>query len=118
MLYLHGRNHSEGTRHLGKILLLGNGGEGGVEYIPLLTLTLGCGEKIFEGRADNAGGVGRIYDCRLASFEELEEYLGVLLFLRRCFVEYGCNLLVTLFAGTLGEECVAVACLRLSGKSL
>jgi hypothetical protein len=47
-----------------------------------------------------------------------EIILGVLLFLRCCFVENGSNLLVTLLASALGEECVAVACLRLSGKSL
>jgi hypothetical protein len=41
----------------------------------------------------------------------------VLLLLRRCFVKYGSNLLVTLFASTLGKECVAVACLRFTCKS-
>ena len=89
VLDLHSRNHTKCTRHLGKALLLGNGGEGRIENIPLLALALGRGKQILLGSADAPSWICRLVNLRLATLEQLEENLGVLLFLRRGLVEYG-----------------------------
>lgn len=116
MFDLDSRYHAEGTCNLGEALLVGNRSKCGVEQVPLLAFALGGCEKILLGGAYATGRVCSLANLGLAPFEELEEYLGMLLLLRCRLVEYGGNLFVTLLAGSLGKECVAVASLRLAGK--
>ena len=81
VLDLDGGDKTKDGGHLVEPLSLGCDSKGWVEGIPLLTLTLGCGKEIFVGGGDATSWVGGFNDGSLATLEELEEYLGVLLLL-------------------------------------
>ena len=80
MLGLYLGDLTEGIRDLGEALLLGDVTELGIEYIPLLVLTLGSCQKVLGRGADDTGGIRCSYGQR-AAFEILEETLRMFLLL-------------------------------------
>ena len=82
----------------------------------LVILAAGGGYQIGLAVRDDPGGIGRL-NFHFAAFQELEETLGVFLFLQGGFLEDVADQNVAIAFGFGSKEVVTVAGLRFTGKS-
>ena len=89
--------------------------EGGIHFRVLVVFAGGGAHQIGIAVADDAGGEGG-GDFRVATVQELEQALGMFLFLKGGFLKNGADKLVAVLLGAAGKEVVAVAGLGFAGK--
>ena len=116
--FVEGLGHSDVAHDIGdfrETFLLGGLCKGGVHMSVLFVLASGGGFEVLDGGADYPGREGSRH-LDIASFQELEEALGVFLFLQSSFDEDVGHEHETFLFGFAGEGIVAVAGLRLAAE--